>query len=651
MKKLIFVFMSCLSLLFVLTSCSNQNIETKPNEGDNNQTTPDNENNENDDNTNVDNDDEGNNDNDQVSNYTSTIYLAGDSTVKTYEDNQYIGGWGQYLDYFLGENITVKNAAQGGRSSRSFINEGRLYDIEDSKYNFTQNGGKSIGEVIQNGDYLFIQFGHNDDNTKVQSSYQTMYDRMVPLGTPDENGIYPVTPATKTSTTALPTEYTDVASSSEQTSALAEIAKYGSTYYAYNSGTYKWYLKQYIDFAREKGATPVLVTPVARVKFQNNEIVGGAGLHGENFAYVQAVRQLASEEDCLLIDLFAETKEILETLSSAYANYIMALKPNDLVGTWPQGYDNAYGNTFLGYTGIEATHYNKYGAFITAAKCAEAILSDSSKHNEDKEFYKFQSSVLNKPNKNVAPSNLISKTSVSAINNLFDKIDISNPDLVYNNPLDVVALIEAIEQKGSVTVDNYLEIQVLCENAKDAYIKLNVDDRPQVNNYSVLEAYIKDVDDIIISLRPVPTKVVTINASDLTVSTLETTTTYDEFKVVATKDKTVSIMNNSQTANYNNNQYEFANAFSMGGSASFGKHRYIEFVTNGKCTITVFAKSTGSDDRTLAMVNSDKQNITSFDALQSMSVTSYECENAGTYYLGSTNKGVYVYQILIEYFE
>ena len=243
---------------------------------------------------------------------TPTIYLAGDSTVKTYEDGQYIAGWGQFLSLFLDSEITVVNAAHGGRSSRSFINEGRLYNIDDPdfKYTFSQNGGNSIEDCIKEGDFLFIQFGHNDDASKL-SNYSTIYDRMVPLGEPDENGIYPTTPATKVSTDLLPDEYTSKATDAEETKALSEIAKYGSEYYAYNSGgTYKWYLKQYIDFARSVGAIPVLVTPVARVKFSGGEIIGGAGLHGENFAYVEAVRQLAEEENCLLIDLFAESKTI-----------------------------------------------------------------------------------------------------------------------------------------------------------------------------------------------------------------------------------------------------------------------------------------------------------------------------------------------------
>ena len=198
------------------------------------------------------------------------IYLAGDSTVKTYEANQYIGGWGQYLDYFLDDSIEVINCAQGGRSSRSFINEGRLYDIEGNDYTFSQNDGKSIGSVIEEGDFLFIQFGHNDDDTKKASSYATLYDRMVPLGTPDGKGIYPTTAGERVSTTYLPTEYTNNVSST--TTAMNEIAKYGSTYYSYDcGGTYKWFLKQYIDFAREKNAIPVLVTPVSRVKFSDGQ--------------------------------------------------------------------------------------------------------------------------------------------------------------------------------------------------------------------------------------------------------------------------------------------------------------------------------------------------------------------------------------------
>ena len=55
--------------------------------------------------------------------------------------------------------------------------------------------------------------------------------------------------ATKSTTATLPEAYTKLATAAEESAALTEIAKYGSEYYAYGSGTYKWYLKQYIDFS------------------------------------------------------------------------------------------------------------------------------------------------------------------------------------------------------------------------------------------------------------------------------------------------------------------------------------------------------------------------------------------------------------------
>ena len=137
---------------------------------------------------------------------TPTIFLAGDSTVKTYADAQYIAGWGQYFGNFFDSTIKVVNCAQGGRSTRSFINEGRLFNIDNPSYTykFSENAGRSIEDDIKAGDFLFIQFGHNDDDTK---SGNTMYNRMVPLGTPDANGIYPVIPGEKVPTTHLPEKF------------------------------------------------------------------------------------------------------------------------------------------------------------------------------------------------------------------------------------------------------------------------------------------------------------------------------------------------------------------------------------------------------------------------------------------------------------
>ena len=584
---------------------------------------------------------------------TPTIYLAGDSTVKTYEDGQYIAGWGQYLDLFLDESINVVNAAHGGRSSRSFINEGRLYNIENANfgYNFSQNNGNSIEDCIKAGDFLFIQFGHNDDNTKVSSSYSTMYDRMVPLGEPDENGIYPTTPAERTSTASLPEAYTKLASDAEETAALKEIAKYGTEYYAYGSGTYKWYLKQYIDFARSKGAIPVLVTPVARVKFSGGQIIGGAGLHGANFAYVQAVRQLAEEEGCLLIDLFAESKTILETATPTYANYLMALKPNDLTGTWPGGYDGAYGNTDAGYTGIEATHYNKYGAFLQAAKVAEAILSSDVTTKEGERF-NFSDHILTTPETYIDPSNLMGKNTVASIEGLFTTVNVTNPNRAYNDPQAVVTLINDLATKGIVTELNHLDLLSECQAIRVAYDKLNVDDRSAVTNLSVLEQYEAEIEAMIKALRPAPIKVVTFKADDLQLETYDTTVTENGFTLVGTTDKSMSRKKAVVTFTHGDDTYTTAYGLSVGGKASFGSNRYISFQVEGHCTVTIAVQSSSKTDaRVLTMVDSSGATVGSFEAGTSVTLTSVDIAEAGTYSVGSAGSGMYIFTIIIEYFE
>ena len=584
---------------------------------------------------------------------TPTIYLAGDSTVKTYEDGQYIAGWGQFLSLFLDEEIKVVNAAHGGRSSRSFINEGRLYNIDDPdfKYSFSQNGGKSIEDCIKEGDFLFIQFGHNDDASKL-SNYSTIFDRMVPLGEPDENGIYPTTPATKVSTTLLPEEYTSVASDAEETNALAEIKKYGSEYYAYNSGgTYKWYLKQYIDFARSVGAIPVLVTPVARVKFSGAEIIGGAGLHGVGFAYVEAVRQLAEEENCLLIDLFAESKVMLETATSAYANYLMALKPNDLTGQWPAGYDSAYGNTDAGYTGIEATHYNKYGAFLQAAKVVELIQMTGYKEAANGEYFNFTGHILDNPKEFIDPSNLISKSTVASIEDLFSVIDVTNPNRTYADPNEVTEMIDDLASLGEVTAENHLELLAICEEIRAKYDALNVDDRGLVINLAILDQYEKDIADMIIACRPEPIKTVIFKADDLLLEKYTSTVEEQGFTLVGTSDKAMDKKSKKATFSYAGETYTTTYGLSMGGSAKFGTSRYVSFTVDGSCTVTIAVQSSGTDARTLSLVDSSNKVIGSYEAGTSVTVSSIDIEAAGTYSVGSAGSGMYIYVIIIEYFE
>jgi lysophospholipase L1-like esterase len=120
------------------------------------------------------------------------LFLAGDSTVAACPEHEFpMAGWGQVLQDQFTDGVRVHNEARGGKSSNSFVEEGRL---------------AAIMERIQPGDFLFIQFGHND-----QKSY----------------GTQPFT-------------------------------------------SYQSYLKQYITGAREQGAQPVLVTSVNRRKFDEN---------------------------------------------------------------------------------------------------------------------------------------------------------------------------------------------------------------------------------------------------------------------------------------------------------------------------------------------------------------------------------------------
>ncbi|MCR8660593.1 rhamnogalacturonan acetylesterase [Paenibacillus endoradicis] len=163
-----------------------------------------------------------------------TIYLAGDSTVTDpSEDGFPFSGWGQMLNYYFKHDVVIANHAIGGRSSKSFISEGRL---------------EGILEEIKEGDYLFIQFGHNDQKS-------------------DEE------------------RFTDP------------------------DTTYPEHLKKYIDAARSKKATPVLITSVHRRYYDNDGHI--INMHT---TYLDAVRKLAEEENVALIDLADRSKQLFEEL-------------------------------------------------------------------------------------------------------------------------------------------------------------------------------------------------------------------------------------------------------------------------------------------------------------------------------------------------
>lgn len=85
------------------------------------------------------------------------IHIAGDSTAATYGPSRYPQtGWGQMLRCAVRPGIMVRNHAAGGRSTRTFIEEGRL---------------DAIARELRKGDALLIQFGHNDANTERPGRY------------------------------------------------------------------------------------------------------------------------------------------------------------------------------------------------------------------------------------------------------------------------------------------------------------------------------------------------------------------------------------------------------------------------------------------------------------------------------------------------
>lgn len=269
------------------------------------------------------------------------IYIAGDSTTRNYAENGINqngvvtshGSWGEYLqNFFDSEEVQVNDYGISKLSARSFMNQGWL---------------EKISSTIQSGDYLFIQFGHNDREVDSTEHY-TM------LGEPDEDGIYPVIAGEKTET---PSDLKDSC---------------GDLWYAQDSGTYKWYLYQYVDTALNAGATPVLVTPVSRLLYDSNGTIrchhdpSDADVSERKDAYVTAMKQVYDEyqakgKKIYLIDMYSITKKMYEEAYQA---------DSDASGTTSPLAMELFDTN-------DSTHNSKLGGFILAVQMAREI------HNSD----------------------------------------------------------------------------------------------------------------------------------------------------------------------------------------------------------------------------------------------------------------------------
>ena len=173
------------------------------------------------------------------------VWFTGDSTVKN-TDKDKNGMWGlgsQAYTVFDKKKITCYNAAQAGRSTRTYLNEGRW----DKVYN-----------SLEPGDFVFIQFGHNDIGG---------------IDKEKERGLIP---------------------GATDTCHVYKSAKDGTYELVYSFG---WYLKKFIDDVREKGATPILVSLTPRNEWSNGKI------ERRNDSYGKWYRDVVSQTGVEFVDL------------------------------------------------------------------------------------------------------------------------------------------------------------------------------------------------------------------------------------------------------------------------------------------------------------------------------------------------------------
>ena len=197
------------------------------------------------------------------------VWLIGDSTMCTYEPARGpITGWGMPFVYFFDSSVTIENRARGGRSTRTFLSENRWQPIADS---------------LQGGDYVFMQFGHNDEAKEPQ--YAARYTPV-----PD----------------------------------------------------YKTNLIKFITETRAKKANPVIVTPVTRMRFDKDG--KQQETHAE---YTAACYEIAKQYNVPLIDLDKKSRELLQQFGAANAKLLfMQLDPGEHPN-YPDGQkDNTHFNEF-----------------------------------------------------------------------------------------------------------------------------------------------------------------------------------------------------------------------------------------------------------------------------------------------------------------
>jgi rhamnogalacturonan acetylesterase len=171
------------------------------------------------------------------------LYIIGDSTVRN--ANKETWGWGTPVaELFDAAKIRVENNAMAGRSTRTFLSEGRWDKVLQS---------------LKPGDFVMMQFGHND-------------------GSPPDT--------TKAGRRGV---LRDIG---EETKVLTWPDGKVETVH-----TYGWYLRKFVQDAKAKGATPIVISMIPRNQFKNGKVLRAADGFGKWAA------EVAKQEKVYFLDL------------------------------------------------------------------------------------------------------------------------------------------------------------------------------------------------------------------------------------------------------------------------------------------------------------------------------------------------------------
>lgn len=188
-----------------------------------------------------------------------TIYTIGDSTVKNGRGDGSGGlwGWGDpIVQYFDTAQVNVANHAMGGTSSRTYRDKGLWQEVLDQ---------------LQPGDYVLMQFGHNDGSA--------INDTIRARGT-----------------------IKGVGEESEEIDNLI-TGKHEVVH------SYGWYMRQYIKEAKAKGAIPIIMSPIPRNKWKGDKVPRN------NESYGKWAMQVAQSEDIPFINLNEKMASAMEQLT------------------------------------------------------------------------------------------------------------------------------------------------------------------------------------------------------------------------------------------------------------------------------------------------------------------------------------------------